>query len=75
MLSPLPVDAIQEFIDSVEVVLVPEVNYQGQFAKLIQAELGVRVQSFVHYDGMPFSRLDVLRKVHEIMGIGEPVVD
>jgi 2-oxoglutarate ferredoxin oxidoreductase subunit alpha len=75
MLSPLPVDAIQEFIDSVEIVLVPEVNYQGQFAKLIQAELGVRVQSFVHYNGMPFSRLDVLRKVHEIMGIGEPVVD
>jgi 2-oxoglutarate ferredoxin oxidoreductase subunit alpha len=75
MLSPLPVDAIQEFIDSVEIVLVPEMNYQGQFAKLIQAELGVRVQSFVHYNGMPLSRLDVLRKVHEILGIGEPVID
>ncbi|MEI7770257.1 MAG: 2-oxoacid:acceptor oxidoreductase subunit alpha [Chloroflexales bacterium] len=75
MLAPLPVEAIQEFIDSVEVVIVPEVNYQGQFAKLIQAELGVRVQSFVHYNGMPFSRLDILRKVHEILGIAEPVVN
>ncbi|MEI7646410.1 MAG: 2-oxoacid:acceptor oxidoreductase subunit alpha [Chloroflexales bacterium] len=73
MLSPLPVDAIQEFIDSVEIVLVPEANYQGQFAKLIQAELGVRVQSLVNYNGMPFSRLAILRRVHELLGIGEPV--
>jgi 2-oxoglutarate ferredoxin oxidoreductase subunit alpha len=75
MISPLPVEAIQEFIDGVEIVLVPEVNYQGQFAKLIQAELGLRVHSFAQYGGMPFSRLDILRKVHEILGIGEPVID
>lgn len=71
MLSPLPVDAIREFIDSVEIVLVPEVNYQGQFAKLVQGELGVRVHSFTQYTGMPFTRLDILRKVHELLGIGE----
>jgi 2-oxoglutarate ferredoxin oxidoreductase subunit alpha len=72
MLSPLPVDAIQEFIDSVEIVLVPEVNYLGQFAKLIQAELGVRVHSFTQYTGMPFTRLSILGKVRELMGIAEP---
>jgi 2-oxoglutarate ferredoxin oxidoreductase subunit alpha len=71
MLSPLPVDAIQAFIDSVEIVLVPEVNYLGQFAKLVQGELGVKVHSFTNYTGMPFTRLDILRKVHELMGIGE----
>ncbi len=74
MIAPLPVDAIQEFIDSVEIVLVPEVNYQGQFAKLIQAELGVRVHSLVHYGGTPFSRLAILRKIHELLGIDEPAV-
>ena len=72
MLSPLPVDAIQQFIDSVEIVLVPEVNYQGQFARLVQGELGVRVQSLTNYTGMPFTRLDILRKVHELLGIGAP---
>lgn len=72
MLSPLPVDAIEEFIASVEIVLVPEVNYQGQFAKLIQAELGVRVRSFTQYTGLPFASLDILRKVHELMGMAEP---
>lgn len=74
MLSPLPVDAIQEFIDSVEIVLVPEVNYQGQFARLIQAEMGVRVLSYTQYTGLPFKRLDLLHKIHDLVGIEEPVL-
>ncbi|NTV63648.1 MAG: 2-oxoacid:acceptor oxidoreductase subunit alpha [Oscillochloris sp.] len=74
MLWPLPVEAIKEFIDSVEVVLVPELNYQGQLAKLIQSELCTPVQSFARYNALPFSRLDILRKVHELLGIGEPVM-
>ncbi|NJN17147.1 MAG: 2-oxoacid:acceptor oxidoreductase subunit alpha [Oscillochloris sp.] len=72
MLAPLPVDAIQEFIDSVDIVLVPEVNYLGQFAKLVQGELGVKVQSYTQYTGMPFTRLDILCKIHELLGIGAP---
>jgi len=74
MLSPLPVDAIQEFIDSVEIVLVPEVNYQGQFARMVQGELGVRVHSFTQYTGMPFTRMAILNKVKELMGLGAPAL-
>jgi 2-oxoglutarate ferredoxin oxidoreductase subunit alpha len=74
MLSPLPVDAIQEFVDSVEIVLVPEVNYLGQFARLVQGELGIRVHSLTQYTGMPFTRLDILGKVKELMAIGEPAL-
>lgn len=70
MLSPLPVDAIQAFMDSVDIVLVPEVNYQGQFARMIQGELGVRVHSFTQYTGMPFTRTTILNKAKELMGIG-----
>jgi 2-oxoglutarate ferredoxin oxidoreductase subunit alpha len=69
MIAPLPVDAIQEFIDSVDVVLVPEVNYQGQFARMIQGELGVRVNSLTQYTGMPFTRLTILNKAKELLGI------
>jgi 2-oxoglutarate ferredoxin oxidoreductase subunit alpha len=72
MLWPLPEDAILEFIDSVDMVLVPEINYLGQFARLVQGELGVRVKSFPAYGGMPFTRFDILRKVHELLGIAEP---
>ncbi len=75
MLSPLPEAAIQEFIDSVDIVLVPEVNYQGQFARLIQGTFGVKVHSYTQYTGMPFTRLDILKKAHELLGVAEPVLD
>lgn len=74
MLSPLPVDAINEFLEQVEIVLVPEVNFQGQFAKLLQAELGIKVRSLTKYTGMPFSRLEILRQIHALHGLAEPVL-
>jgi 2-oxoglutarate/2-oxoacid ferredoxin oxidoreductase subunit alpha len=72
MLMPLPTEAIREFIDSVETVLVPEVNFQGQLARLIQAELGVSVQSMTRYTGLPMSRIEILRQIHQLMGLAEP---
>jgi 2-oxoglutarate ferredoxin oxidoreductase subunit alpha len=72
MLMPLPVDAIREFINSVETVLVPEVNFQGQLARLIQAELGVTVHSMTRYTGLPMSRIEILRQIHQLMGLAEP---
>jgi 2-oxoglutarate ferredoxin oxidoreductase subunit alpha len=53
---------------------VPEVNYQGQFARLIQGTFGVKVHSFTQYDGMPFRRLDILKKAHELLGVEEPAL-
>jgi 2-oxoglutarate ferredoxin oxidoreductase subunit alpha len=73
MLSPLPEEAIQEFIDSVEHVIVPEVNYSGQFAKLVQGTLGVKVHSFTQYTGLPFTQIDILRKIHEVLGVSEAI--
>lgn len=74
MLSPMPVDAIQAFMDSVDIVLVPEVNYQGQFARMVQGELGVRVHSLTQYTGMPFTRMTILNKAKELMGVGAPAL-
>nr|MCU0493952.1 2-oxoacid:acceptor oxidoreductase subunit alpha [Chloroflexaceae bacterium] len=74
LLSPLPEAAIAEYINSVDMVLVPEVNYQGQFARLIQGTFGVKVHSFTQYDGMPFRRLDILKKAHELLGVEEPAL-
>ncbi|WP_129626203.1 2-oxoacid:acceptor oxidoreductase subunit alpha [Candidatus Oscillochloris fontis] len=74
MVWPLPVDAIREFTQDVEIVLVPEVNYQGQLAKLIQAELCIPVESYTQYNSLPFARNTILRKVYELMGVEEPVL-
>ena len=35
MLTPLPEDAIRRFCEDCDEVLVPELNYQGQFAHLL----------------------------------------
>jgi 2-oxoglutarate/2-oxoacid ferredoxin oxidoreductase subunit alpha len=72
MIAPLPEEAIREFIDSVDIVLVPEVNYLGQFARLVQGTLGLKVNSYTQYTGLPFTRFDILRKVHELIGLAEP---
>jgi 2-oxoglutarate ferredoxin oxidoreductase subunit alpha len=72
MVTPLPVDAISAFMDSVDVVLVPEVNYQGQFARLVKGELCRPVVSLTQYTGMPFTRLSILKKAKELMGVAAP---
>jgi 2-oxoglutarate/2-oxoacid ferredoxin oxidoreductase subunit alpha len=72
MVAPLPVDAISAFMDSVDVVLVPEANYQGQFARMVQGELCRPVHSFTQYTGMPFTRMSILKKAKELLGIAAP---
>ena len=44
-----------------ELVLVPELNYQGQFASILRSQ-GVRAEAVTQYNGLPF-------KVHELMGM------
>ena len=40
MLSPLPIEAIRQFCADCDEVLVPELNYQGQFAQLVTGSTG-----------------------------------
>ena len=47
MLSPLPVDAIRSFCADCREVLVPELNYQGQFANLVTGATGCAVHRFI----------------------------
>jgi 2-oxoglutarate/2-oxoacid ferredoxin oxidoreductase subunit alpha len=72
MLSPLPEAAIRAFLDEVDVVLVPEVNYQGQFANLVQATFGIKVEKMVRYGGLPIKRREILEHAMALMGEGVP---
>jgi pyruvate/2-oxoacid:ferredoxin oxidoreductase alpha subunit len=49
-------------------VLVPEVNYLGQFATLLQGTFGIKVEKLTRYGGVPFKRSEILDKVLELMG-------
>ena len=51
-LHPLP-EAISEQLNKKEIVIVPELNYQGQWSRLLRAD-GYRATSITQYTGLPF---------------------
>jgi 2-oxoglutarate ferredoxin oxidoreductase subunit alpha len=68
MLQPLPRKLIQDFIARRDVIIVPELNYVGQLARMIQAEFWHEVVSLRKFDGTPFSMNEVYREVKRVHG-------
>ena len=62
-LHPLPPKLLEE-LQQKELVLVPELNYQGQFASVLRS-LGVRAEAITQYTGLPFKVRDLVRLVSE----------
>ncbi len=65
MIFPLPVGVMRPFIDRRETIIVPEMNYTGQFARMIQAEFWREVVSVRKYGGVPFSTREIYDKIKE----------
>jgi 2-oxoglutarate ferredoxin oxidoreductase subunit alpha len=70
VLNPLPEKELGAFIDSVEHVIVPEVNYQGQMAHHLAATFGFRPIPLNKYGGLPFAPGEIFRKVEEVLDHG-----
>ena len=66
MLSPLPVDAINQFMDDCDQVLVPELNYEGQFAGLISAHTGRFVHKLAQVPAAPMQVEDILQEIRRL---------
>jgi len=66
-LSPLPMERLREFLGSVRKVMVPEVNYQGQLAHHLAAQLGVQAIRVNKIGGLPFTPGEILAKIEEVM--------
>jgi 2-oxoglutarate ferredoxin oxidoreductase subunit alpha len=66
MIWPLPDEQLLPFIESKRVVLVPEMNYSGQFAQLMRARYLRDLVSVTDYTGGVFT---VARLVQEIEGV------
>ncbi len=60
VLSPLPEKELGQFIAGVKRVLVPEINFTGQFAQLLQARLGVEPIRLTKVSGTPFTPQEIL---------------
>ena len=68
-LNPLPPKLLAE-LKQKRLVIVPELNYQGQFSGILRAE-GVNAQSITQYTGLPFKVSDLIDQITEMVEIGQ----
>ncbi len=66
MLSPLPEDELRAFFDDCKVVLVPELNYQGQFANLVSGALGRPVVRLNRTIATPMPVAEILSELRRL---------
>ena len=45
-----------------ELVIVPELNYQGQFSSILRSQ-GVKAESITQYTGLPFKVRDLVERI------------
>ena len=65
-LHPLPPKLLDE-LRTKKLVLVPELNYQGQFSTVLRS-YGVRAESITQYTGLPFTVNDLTERIAERVG-------
>ncbi len=63
MIYPLPRKEIAAFIEPRKEIIVPEMNYTGQFARMIQAEFWREVISVRKYGGVPFATHEIYAEI------------
>ncbi len=63
-LNPLPKDLLDELREK-ELVLVPELNYLGQFSGVLRTH-GVKAESITQYTGLPFKVAELTNRITEI---------
>ena len=66
-LNPLPPKLLEELRQK-ELVIVPELNYQGQFSGILRS-LGVKAESITQYTGLPFKVRDLIKEVTEKVNV------
>lgn len=62
-LNPLPKELLEELRQK-DLVLVPELNYMGQFSSVLRSQ-GVKAESITQYTGLPFKVGDLASRVTE----------
>ena len=69
-LHPLP-PALLEQLQAKKLVLVPELNYLGQFSSFLRSQ-GIQAESITQYTGLPFKVNDLIKRISDrIQKFGE----
>ena len=70
--NPLP-PAMLEELRSKDLVIVPELNYQGQLASVLRAQ-GVKAEALTQYTGLPFRASDLAERIKERLAAAKEMV-
>jgi len=62
-LHPLP-EAVTDELARKELIIVPELNYQGQWSSLLRAD-GYKATSITQYTGLPFKVRDLVEQIKQ----------
>ena len=63
-LNPLPPKLLEE-LKQKDLVIVPELNYQGQFSQILRGA-GVKAESITQYTGLPFKARTLVQRIAEM---------
>ncbi len=66
LISPLPADSFRKFSKACQKILVPELNYSGQFANYLAPYLNRPIERLNMVTGLPMSAEDILDKIREM---------
>jgi 2-oxoglutarate ferredoxin oxidoreductase subunit alpha len=66
LLYPLPAEHIGKFLENRRVVIVPELNYTGQFGRMLQAQFGREIIHLTRYGGTPLAARDMYDKIKQV---------
>lgn len=71
-LNPLPKDLLDKLLTK-DLVIVPELNYQGQFSSLLRSH-SVKAKSIVQYTGLPFKVGGLVTSINDMINQTTEVV-
>ena len=66
ILYPQPLTRLREFIEGTKAVIIPELNFTGQFATLLRKRFTVDFIQLNKTIGLPFSPQDIVDKIEEV---------
>ena len=68
ILYPQPLAKLKEFIEGTKAIIVPEVNYNGQFANLVQQHFNGSLEHIRmnRCGGVPFMPQEILEQIEQV---------
>ncbi len=66
ILYPQPLAKLRAFIEGTKAIIIPEVNYTGQFATLLRKRFAYDFIQLNKCIGLPFTPKEILNKIEEV---------